>query len=297
MIRVFAAASGLDGILHDPATGATHYHPDRRPGADHAGRQLLDDHRLPVGAVDLERPIPVSVRWRLRVPATSGIGNRADAWQRVAGILADAGVLGVEIGGGDPILLAGLPGLARRITAGGRAVVSLTTTGRHLSGRADMLAGAVDAVRVTLDGPAVDPHRLHHHPGSLRHTMEGIRAAVNAGLPVHLYSRTIATRDRVQTLINLAAQTGAGGLTLLPPFAGDTVGTGHHVLSDDERVTALAIPAGFRLRLHDRARLASVTVIAGDHIRRIDADGTTVIPSRPLHTVADLLPESVDAHG
>jgi len=293
MIRVFAAATALGGILHDPATGATHRHPDRRPGAHHAGRQTLDDRTLPAGAIDVERPIPVSVRWSLGVP-TSSISSREHDWHRTAGILADAGVLGVEIRGGDPILLNGLPAVAQRIIAGGRAVVSVTAPGWHLHGRAEQLAGAVDAVRITLDErTAADPHR---RAGNLTLTTGAIRDAVAAGLPVHLHSRTTATRDRVQALIDLAAQTGAGELTPLPPVTGHTGGTGHDILSDDELVRALDLPAGFRLHLHTGTRLASVTVIADDHVRRIDTGGAAVIRSRPLRSVADLLPEDVDAH-
>jgi len=65
MIRAFAAATSLGGILHDPATGATHRHPNNRPGTHHTGRLTLDEQLLPASAIGAERPMPVSVCWTL----------------------------------------------------------------------------------------------------------------------------------------------------------------------------------------------------------------------------------------
>lgn len=74
------------------------------------------------------------------------------------GVLAAAGVLGVDISGGEPLLLRDLPALARRITACARTAVSVTTNGWHLARRAENLAEALDAVRISLDGPDEASH-------------------------------------------------------------------------------------------------------------------------------------------
>src|SRR5690606_32607279 len=136
------------------------------------GRVCFDEREVatwpPVAPAQAGRAMPVSVCWspivrcNLHCPhclddtSVSELGPAQCA--RIAGVLADAGLLGVDISGGEPLLLKDLPALARRITSTGQAVVSVTTNGWHLARRAEELADAVDAIRVSLDGPNAASH-------------------------------------------------------------------------------------------------------------------------------------------
>lgn len=173
MSRVYAA----DGhLVHDPATGLTHHAPEPLP----AGRLRLEQTEVSSWPVvppsGLDRTMPVSVCWspivrcNLHCPQclddTTVPELDAAARDRIAAVLAASGVLGVDISGGEPLLLRDLVALAQRVTGGGRTAVSVTTNGWHLARRAEELAEAVDAIRVSLDGPDEASHDRIRGTGS-----------------------------------------------------------------------------------------------------------------------------------
>ncbi|WIN00066.1 hypothetical protein ACTOB_003746 [Actinoplanes oblitus] len=101
-------------------------------------------------------------------------------------------------------------------------------------------------------------------------------------------------------MVDLAVRLGAGGVTslqMLPIGAGAGV-TGQMFTDDEttELVDALAVPAGFRLRLRTRAGAGGFTVIRADaRVWRNDPHGTQIAGTTPLTEAADLLPEPVAA--
>ncbi|BCY11049.1 radical SAM protein [Actinoplanes sp. L3-i22] len=310
MIRVFAASPDLGGILHDPATGLNHHLPLRLTSQPPTGRLVLDDGELGP-PISVSRAMPVSLCWSPLVRCNLACAHCLDDTSvhetdqlerhRVAGVLAGSGVLGVDISGGEPLLLRELPDLGRRVAGGGRTAASVTTNGWHLERRASELVDAFDAVRVSFDGATGETHDYHRSAGSFRRATAGVRAAVAAGLPVQLQMVLMrSNRAEAAAMVDLAVRLGAGGVTflqMLPIGAGATV-TGQ-MLTDDEAtelVGALAVPAGFRLRLRTRAGAGGFTVIRADaRVWRNDPHGTQIAGTKPLTEAADLLPEPVAA--
>jgi hypoxanthine phosphoribosyltransferase len=312
-IRTFALAADLGGILHDPASGLTH----RAPPGSRVGRHALEEARALAGPVvggdGLCRPMPTSLCWsplvrcNLTCPYclddTSVSEAGAAARWHIAGVLAASGVLGVDISGGEPLLLRDLPDLARRIAAGGHAAVSVTTNGWHLARRAERLAGALDAVRVSLDAPDADTHdTLRGAAGSFARAVEGIRQTVAAGLPVQVQTVLMAAnRGHAQAMVDLAARLGAGGvsfLQMLPIGAGAAV-AGQQMLDDDtarEIVAGLDVPGGFRLRLRTRETASGFAVVRADgRVWRNNDTATGITATRPLREPADLAPSDPEA--
>ncbi len=306
MIRTFAVSTDMGGVAHDPTTGLTH-----RWGAPHAlpGRRGLREEDVLTGPViqprELERSTPASLCWspivrcNLACPhclddttvTEAGLASR----RRVAWLLSRTGVLGVDISGGEPLLLRDLPDLARLVTAGGRTAVSVTTNGWHLARRAVDLVGAVDAVRVSFDGPTAADHDQLRGPGSFAHACEGIRTAVAAGLPVQLQTVVMAsTAPHAQAIVDLAVDLGAGGVTylqMLPIGAGAKLATAEAVDDTAARdlIAGLEVPAGLRMRLRTRDDAGGFTVIRADgQVWRNDAYATGIAGLRPFTAARDL---------
>jgi MoaA/NifB/PqqE/SkfB family radical SAM enzyme len=301
MSRVYAADGNL---VHDPATGLTHQAP--RPWS--AGRLRLEQTEVSgwpaVSPSDLDRTMPVSLCWspivrcNLHCPQclddTSVPEQSESDRSRIAGVLAASGVLGVDISGGEPLLLRDLPGLARRVAGGGRTAVSVTTNGWHLRRRAAELAEAVDAIRVSLDGPDEDSHDRIRGAGSFVRAQVGVRAAVAAGIPVQIQTVLMArTHANAQRMVDLAAAVGAGGVTflqMLPIGAG--LGLRDEMLTDPAALgllDRLRVPAGLRVRLRTRDAAGGFTVVRGDgRVWRNDERALRIGGLRPLTAVADL---------
>src|SRR5262249_52425714 len=179
-----------------------------------------------IASHDLGRTMPVSVCWspivrcNLACPHclddTTVTEAGAASRRRAAEVLSRADVLGVDISGGEPLLLRELPDLARLIAAGGRSAVSMTTNGWHLARRAGELLGALDAVRVSFDGPTAAEHDRLRGPGSFDRACDGVRTAVAATLPVQLQTVVMAVTARnAQAIVDLAVDLSAGGVTFL----------------------------------------------------------------------------------
>lgn len=276
MRRVFAAHKQL---VHDPATGLTHRCP--RPAPD--GRSCFDDLEVTtwpqVAPVETGRTVPVSLCWspivrcNLHCPqclddtSVPELGSAERA--RIAGVLADAGLLGVDISGGEPLLLKDLPRLARRLAATGHTVVSVTSNGWHLQRRAGELAGVVDAIRVSLDGPDEASHDRIRGAGSFTRACAGIAAAVAAAIPVQVQTVLMASNHTTaQPMVDLAAGLGVGGVTflqMLPIGAGASLR--HEMLTDQsasQLIGELRVPDGLRLRLRTRTAADGFTVVRAD---------------------------------
>ena len=301
MNRVYAADGDL---VHDPATGLTHHAPHRLP----TGRLRLEQtqiSRWPVLApAELDRTTPVSVCWspivrcNLHCPQclddTSVPELHAAGRSRIAEVLAACGVLGVDISGGEPLLLRDLAALAGCVAGGGRTAVSVTTNGWHLARRAAELAGTVDAIRVSLDGPDQASHDHIRGAGSFARAQAGIRAAVAAQIPLQIQTVLMAANHtHAQPVVDLAASLGAGGVTFLQMLP---LGAGAHqhnqMLTDTAAthlIAGLRIPPGLRVRLRTRTSAGGFTVIRADgRVWRNDERALHISGLRPLTTAADL---------
>lgn len=307
MRRTFAAHGH---VVHDPATGMTHRAPDPQP----IGRIDLDDAITASWPVlmpaDLDRHTPASVCWspivrcNLHCPQclddTTVPELAATERHRVAGVLAEAEVLGVDISGGEPLLLRDLTTLVSIIRDGGRSVVSVTTNGWHLARRVRELARCLDAVRISLDGPDPARHDAIRGVGSFARATDGIRAAVAEGIPVQIQTVLMhRTAWDLQELVDLAHGIGAGGFTalqMLPIGAGAALS--EEMLSDDEagRVfAALRVPAGLRVRLRTRDAAGNFTVVRADgRVWRNTISALSIGGLHPLRGAADLILTSRD---
>jgi sulfatase maturation enzyme AslB (radical SAM superfamily) len=305
MQRTFRVARHHTQILvHDPCTGVTRVSP--RPLPD--GRQLLDDRDTRawplIHPAVLGRDMPISVCWSpltrcnlacphclddTSVPQLDAAG-RAAAGQIIGG----SGVLGVDISGGEPLLLRDLPQLAGSLASAGCAV-SITTNGWHLARRAAGLAGNADAIRVSLDGPDPARHDAVRGAGSFGLALDGIAACRTAGLPVQIQTVLMASTARhAQAMTSLAASTGATGITFLQllPIGAAARMPVREMLGDHaaaELIAGLTAPPGLDIRLRTRDAAAGFTVIRADGRAWRNGPATTSItPGQPLTRPGDL---------
>jgi MoaA/NifB/PqqE/SkfB family radical SAM enzyme len=301
MKRVYAAERHL---VHDPATGLTHRCPDPLPTGRVCWEQSEVSSWPVVTPAELGRAMPVSLCWSPIVRCNLHCPHCLDDTSvpelgvadhgRIAGLLAAAGVLGVDISGGEPLLLRDLPALAQRVAAGGRTVVSVTTNGWNLTRRAEELTEAIDAIRVSLDGPDETSHDRVRGPGSFTRAREGIRAAVSAGIPLQIQMVLMASNQAAtQQMVDLAVDLGVGGVTflqMLPIGAGAQLQD--EMLTDSAATRLLAelrVPDGLRIRLRTRAGAGGFTVVRADgRVWRNDERALHINGVRPLTTVADL---------
>jgi MoaA/NifB/PqqE/SkfB family radical SAM enzyme len=311
MRRVFRVdVAGGQAIAYDPCTGATRLVPPGTP----EGRQAIDDEqarRWPTShPARLARAIPVSACWsplvrcNLACPHclddTSVPEAGADSRAATASVLAASGLLGVDISGGEPLLLRDLPRLAACLAAGGLAV-SVTTNGWLLPRRAGELAGRVDAIRVSLDGPDPLAHDALRGEGSFSRAIAGIAASRALGIPVQVQSVLMAaTACRAQHMVDLAARTGATGVTFLQmlPLGRGRELAGREMLTDQdatELVSALRLPAGVDVRLRTREAADGFTVIRADgQVWRNGPGALAIGPARPLARPEDLVLTAAD---
>jgi MoaA/NifB/PqqE/SkfB family radical SAM enzyme len=311
MRRVFRTdVTGGQVIAYDPCTGVTRLAPPGIP----PGRQALDDEQAPeweaVHPAHLGRSVPVSACWsplvrcNLKCPHclddTTVPEGDADSRAATASILAASGLLGIDISGGEPLLLRDLPRLADCLAGGGLAV-SVTTNGWLLPRRAAELAGHVDAIRVSLDGPDPRAHDALRGAGSFSRAIVGIAASRAAGIPVQVQSVLMAaTAARAQGMVDLAAQAGATGVTflqMLPLGQGKELASREMLTDHDatELISSLRVPQGVTVRLRTREAADGFTVIRADGQVWRNAPGALAIsPARPLAQPGDLSLTSAD---
>ena len=172
---------------------------------------------------------------------------------------AEMGINKVRLTGGEPLVRAGLPDLVR-LLAGIDTIddISLTTNGILLAQHAAELKEAgLRRVNVSLD--SLKPERFNKitRCGNLEDTLEGIEAAMAAGLnPVK---------------INVVAMAGVNN-DELSDFAAKTVSDGWHVRfiehmpvnSDDSGVTRLVSVSEMRKRIESLGKLEPWKVDVGN---------------------------------
>lgn len=303
--RVFGVAAYPSvTLVYDPASGHV-----RTPGRHLApGLVLLEPAE--VAAWPLVEPntlgldTPVSMCWsplvrcNLACPQCLddkslkelGPARRAEIGQQIAA----SGILGVDISGGEPLLLPDLPDLAAQLAAGGRAV-SVTTNGWHLARRAHELAWRVHAVRVSFDGADPDSHDRLRGADSFRRAVEGVRAAVAIELPLQIQTVVMAsTLDQCQPMIDLAAGLRVNGVTFLQmlPIGEGAAMAEQEMVSDEAveaHIAALHVPDGLEVRLRRRTSAGGFTVVRADgQIWRNGLRALDIAPVRRLAGPADL---------
>jgi MoaA/NifB/PqqE/SkfB family radical SAM enzyme len=311
MQRVFRVEDdGGQLIAYDPCTGATRLAPPGIP----AGRQAIDDRQARgwpmIHPARLARIVPVSACWsplvrcNLACPHclddTSVPEAGADSRAATAGVLATSGLLGIDISGGEPLLLRDLPRLAGSLAAGGLAV-SITTNGWLLPRRAAELAGHADAIRVSLDGPDARAHDALRGDGSFSRAIAGIAASRAAGIPVQVQSVLMtATASRAQHIVDLAAQAGAAGVTflqMLPLGRGQELASREMLTDQDaaDLVGSLRIPEAVDVRLRTRQAAGGFTVVRADgQVWRNAAGALAIGPARRLARPGDLVLTAAD---
>jgi MoaA/NifB/PqqE/SkfB family radical SAM enzyme len=305
MRRVFRI-DAADGqvIAYDPCTGATRLAQSAIP----AGRQALDDEHVrgwpAIHPARLARAVPVSACWSPLVRCNLACPHclddttvpeaGADSRAATAGVLAASGILGIDISGGEPLLLRDLRRLAGCLAAGGLAV-SVTTNGWLLPRRAAGLAGCVDAIRVSLDGPGPRAHDAMRGEGSFTRAVAGIAASKAAGIPVQVQTVLMATTaPQAQDMVDLAATAGVIGVTflqMLPLGRGQELADREMLTDQDatELVSSLRVPEGLDVRLRTREAADGFAVIRADGRVWRNAPGTLAIhPAWPLTRPEDL---------
>ncbi len=101
---------------------------------------------------------------------------------QVARIAHEHGIRNFKLTGGEPMLRADLPEIVEGIASLEDTEVSMTTNGTYLSGRATELREAgLERVNVSLDSLDSDDFREITR-GGVEHVLEGIGAAIEAGL-------------------------------------------------------------------------------------------------------------------
>ncbi|MFB6478926.1 radical SAM protein [Streptomyces virginiae] len=280
MVRAFASRTeaGIH-LVYDPAAELTRRAPQSLP----PGRCFLDDAQVrswpAVYQRELATRVPLNVCWspivRCNLVCPQCLDDKSVAElrrghrARIAGILAGCGALGLDISGGEPLLLPDLADLGRALRGGG-GTSSCTTNGWHLARRAGELAGAFDAIRVSLDGPSAGSHDRIRGDGSFERACEGIRAAVHCGLPVQIhYTLMRSNAAGMQAVADLAGTLGATGVTYLQMLPiGEGAALREEMLSDAE---ATALLGAVRPRGEVTVRLRTREI--ADHFTVVRADG------------------------
>ncbi|MCP2098105.1 Radical SAM superfamily enzyme, MoaA/NifB/PqqE/SkfB family [Actinosynnema pretiosum] len=297
---------GGTALLHDPLTGQTHTCPDDLP----PGRLALPSAEITafplVHPGDLGDRLPVSLCWsplvRCNLACPHCLDDKSltelafDGRASVAAVLAESGVLAVDVSGGEPLLLRDLGDLLDTLRAGGCAV-SVTTNGTRLPRQAEALADRLDAVRVSFDGHDAPSHDHWRGAGSFDRAVQGVRAAVAHGIPVQLQTVLMkCTAGRLRQVVDLADRLGAHGVTFLQFLP---IGEGAALVREqigDERARELvaALPQGpVAVRLRTRDDASGFTVVRADGRVWRNAPGSTSIGAqRELRTTEDLLLDS-----
>ncbi|MFD5089828.1 radical SAM protein [Amycolatopsis thailandensis] len=304
-MRTFAARKhGNEYVVHDPLSGLTH----RAGAALGSGRVRLSSTEVAswpeIHPAAVQTGMPISVCWsplvRCNLACPYCLDDKAvpelagPERYRIANLLAESAILGVDISGGEPLLLRDLPELIDVLVAGGSAV-SVTTNGTHLARRADALAARVDAVRVSLDGPDAERHDRWRGAGSFDHAIAGIRAAIALGIPTQIQAVLLRStaRGSVRAMVDLAATLGVTGVTFLQmlPLGEGAALAETEQLTDDEALALLAelSTVTMPVRLRTREAAGGFTVIRADgQIWRNQPGAHAISSLYPLRTASDL---------
>lgn len=141
--------------------------------------------------------MPSSLRFSPRKSLLS-----VDELDRIASAFIAGGVRKIRLTGGEPLLRKDFPellhGLGRHLRTGRLEEVTVSTNGSQLARLASTLAGAgVRRVNVSLDTLEPDQYREITRGGELADVLDGIDAAIDAGLSVRI--NTVALRGVIET--------------------------------------------------------------------------------------------------
>lgn len=126
---------------------------------------------------------------------------RFEELERVCACAARLGIKKFKLTGGEPLVRLGLPDFAKSLRKlPGVEQVTLTTNGVLLGKYAGELAQAIDCVNVSLD--TLDPAQFTRitRRDELPRVLDGISAALEAGLPVRVNCVPSRTSDKAQLL-------------------------------------------------------------------------------------------------
>ncbi len=197
------------------------------------------------------------------------------------GAIESAAVLGyraMAVSGGEPLLYRPLPGLLDAARANG-LLTTLTTNGMTVTRRrAAMLAGRVDLVAVSVDGPPARHDRMRARDGAFAGMLRGLTHLRDAGVPLgFIFTLTQHNVADLPWLAEFAAQQGAVLLQAHPlDLQGRALVT--EVAAARPDAFELAVARAVRVALERAAQGLTVEV---DAVERGDAAGA---PARFLGT-------------
>ena len=304
--RMFAVGvRGGIAVVYDPASGLTHcptrtlpLGPVRLDGREAAAWPIVE-------LTDAVATTPLSASWSPALPGEQpcsfcpedeSVTELSQAERvRLADVLAASGVIGVDICDRPGLSPSQLESLARRASAGGQCVISVTTTGEQLEERAESLVGYVDAIRVSVHDPGSSRLR-RPTPEGIDNATPGVRAAVAVGLPVQIEALLQGSEaSQPQAIVDLAASLGAQGVTFVQvPQTGQGADIADWEQTRDEDahalVEALSVPAGLAARLRTPATARSHIVVRADgRVSRSSDGGERVVTLHPLTQATDLV--------
>lgn len=161
---------------------------------------------------------------------------------------AEIGYERVSISGGEPLLYDGLREVLLAARARGMRT-TVTTNGMLLQGpRLAQLAGAVDAVAVSVDGPPELHDTIRMHAGAFARTEAGLRALADAGIPFGIaHTLTAASAPHLAWLIDYARDAGAALVQIHPlQRTGRGAAMTDHHLREDETLQRVFLYATLR---------------------------------------------------
>lgn len=213
--------------------------------------------------------------------------------RRVAQLLGQAMPLGIDVSGGEPLLLKELPELLA-LLENGLTAVSVTTNGWLLSERCQELAPHVHGIRVSLDGADASAHDHLRGLGSFVRALGGIRSAVSCDIPVQIqFVAMKSTLAELPALLKLARNEGAQGVTVLQLLPiGEASTMWDQLCSDlevEEALHSAESPSGLSVRFRSRRLAAGFTVVRADgRVWRNDHAALSISPVRRLQRISDL---------
>lgn len=177
----------------------------------------------------------------------------------IVGLAKGFGMRKIKLTGGEPLLREDIVEIVTAVTAQGMREVSMTTNGTLLAGVAGELAEAgLDRINVSLDTLDGATYKRITGKGLLREVLEGIDAAIDAGLtPVKINMVLLkgVNEGEVEQMVAFACGRGAilQLIELLPLEEGlEVYRCGLDEIEDDLRARAVAVRT--RRSMHARKR-------------------------------------------
>ena len=120
---------------------------------------------------------------------------RFEDWLHLSEELHDLGVLEIVITGGEPLLHAWIPDLAKKIRYSGIKTTLLTNGTCITSSISHQLVESFDRINVSLDSSVEEEHDSGRGHGSFRQTTQGIKTLKKAGHNAIIIKPTLSTHN------------------------------------------------------------------------------------------------------